>query len=77
MEENGEVSRLLAAMAAGDRSAFDELFPLVNDEFREIAHRHLRGERTGQTLAVAARAMRRVKRDWGVCRACLHRELSQ
>jgi len=26
MEENGEVSRLLAATAAGDRSAFNELF---------------------------------------------------
>ena len=76
MEENGEAS-LLAATSAGDRSAFDELFPLAYDEFREIAHRHLRGEPTGQTLAVAARAMRRVKRDWGVARGWLHRELSR
>ena len=50
MDEKGEVTRLLAAMGAGDRSAFDGLFPLVYDELRDIAHRHLRGERTGQTL---------------------------
>lgn len=51
MDEKGDVTRLLAAMTAGDRAAFDELFPLVYDELRVIAHRHLRGERTGQTLA--------------------------
>ena len=51
MDENGEVSRLLAAMTAGDRNAFHDLLPLVYNELREIAHRHLRGERTGQTLA--------------------------
>jgi RNA polymerase sigma-70 factor, ECF subfamily len=50
MDEKGEVTRLLAAMAAGDRSAFDGLFPMVYDELRDIAHRHLRGERAGQTL---------------------------
>jgi RNA polymerase sigma factor (TIGR02999 family) len=50
MDEKGEVTRLLAAMAAGERTAFHELLPLVYDELREIAHRHLRGERTGQTL---------------------------
>jgi RNA polymerase sigma factor (TIGR02999 family) len=51
MNENGEVTRLLAAMTAGDRTAFHALFPLVYDELRGIAHRHLRGERAGQTLA--------------------------
>jgi DNA-directed RNA polymerase specialized sigma24 family protein len=51
MDENGEVTRLVASMTAGDRGAFDERFPLVYDELRDIAHRHLRGEREGQTLA--------------------------
>lgn len=51
MDDKGEVTRLLSAMAAGDRAAFDELLPLLYDELRDIAHRHLRGERTGQTLA--------------------------
>jgi RNA polymerase sigma factor (TIGR02999 family) len=51
MAENGEVTRLLAAMTAGDRTAFHDLLPLVYDELRDIAHRHLRGERAGQTLA--------------------------
>ena len=50
MDENGEVTRLLAAMTAGDRTAFHELLPMVYDELRDIAHRHLRGERAGQTL---------------------------
>jgi RNA polymerase sigma factor (TIGR02999 family) len=51
MDDKGEVTRLLSAMAGGDRAAFDGLFPLVYDQLRDIAHRHLRGERTGQTLA--------------------------
>lgn len=51
MDDQGEVTRLLAAMAAGDRAAFDELVPLVYDELRDIAHRQLRGERVGRTLA--------------------------
>ena len=51
MNDTGEVTRLLSAMAVGDRSAFDRLLPLVYDELRAIAHRQIRGERTGQTLA--------------------------
>jgi RNA polymerase sigma factor (TIGR02999 family) len=51
MEEKGEVTRLLAATAKGDRAAYDELLPLVYDELCGIAHRHLRGERPGHTLA--------------------------
>jgi RNA polymerase sigma factor (TIGR02999 family) len=45
------VTRLLAAIAGGDRAAWDELFPLVYDRLRVIAHRQLREERTGHTLA--------------------------
>jgi hypothetical protein len=36
------VTRLLQAYAAGDAGAFDQLFPLVYDELRRIARRHLR-----------------------------------
>jgi RNA polymerase sigma factor (TIGR02999 family) len=51
MDEKGEVTRLLAATAKGDRAAYDELLPLVYEELRGIAQRHLRLERPGHTLA--------------------------
>jgi len=45
-----EVTRLLDALRGGDRSALDALFPLVYDELRRLARRHLARERTGHTL---------------------------
>jgi RNA polymerase sigma factor (TIGR02999 family) len=51
MGEKEAVTRLLAAMGQGDRAAFDELFPLIYEELRGIAHRQLRGERADHTLA--------------------------
>ena len=50
MAEPGEVTRLLAAYAEGDREAFDQLVPLVYDELRRIARRHLHRGNRGQTL---------------------------
>lgn len=38
----GEITRLLQAHEAGDPSAFDRLVPLVYDELRVLARRHLR-----------------------------------
>lgn len=40
--EAGEVTQLLRAYAAGDRSAFDRMVPLVYDELRRLARWHLR-----------------------------------
>ena len=51
MDEKGEVTRLLAAISGGERGAWEELFPLVYERLRAIAHRQLRGEREGHTLA--------------------------
>jgi len=48
--EPGEVTQLLRAYGAGDRSAFDRLVPLVYEELRRIARRHLRRTNRGQTL---------------------------
>jgi len=48
--EQTEVSRLLAAMRAGDAQAGDRLFPLVYDELRRAAGRLMGGERDGHTL---------------------------
>jgi RNA polymerase sigma-70 factor, ECF subfamily len=51
VDEKEDVTRLLAAIAGGDRAAWDELFPLVYERLRGIARRQLRGEREGHTLA--------------------------
>ena len=49
-----EVTALLLELRDGDQTMVDALFPLVYDELREIAHRHLRHESPGQTLSTTA-----------------------
>jgi len=44
------VTELLLELRRGQTGAMDRLFPLVYEELRRIAHRALRGERTGHTL---------------------------
>jgi RNA polymerase sigma factor (TIGR02999 family) len=48
-----DVTGLLLAWRQGSQSAFDELIPIVYDELRRLAHRHLRGERRAHTLQTA------------------------
>jgi len=48
------VSRLVVALAAGDRQALDSLFPLVYEEIRAIAHRQRRRWRGQHTLNTTA-----------------------
>lgn len=45
---------LLVAWGQGDRAAFDALLPLVNDELRRLAQRHMARERPGHTLQATA-----------------------
>lgn len=54
IESKGEVTRLLLAWRAGDRTAYEELIPLVYAELHRVAERHLRRERTGHTLQPTA-----------------------
>src|SRR5206468_702408 len=49
-----DVSRLLDAAAAGDRRAAADLLPLVYDELRRLAARHLAHEAPGHTLDATA-----------------------
>jgi RNA polymerase sigma factor (TIGR02999 family) len=51
MEPSDRVSELLVAARNGNLAVFDELFPLVYDVLRRIAHRRLGSERSGHTLA--------------------------
>lgn len=50
----GEITLLLDSWAAGDRSAFERLFPLLYPQLKRIADRQLRGERPGHTLQPTA-----------------------
>jgi RNA polymerase sigma factor (TIGR02999 family) len=50
MAQADEITLLLKAYEAGDKAAFDRLVPLVYDELRRIAHRHLRRGPRGATL---------------------------
>lgn len=46
----GPVTQLLRQWSDGDGQAFERLIPLVYDDLRHLARRHLRGERSGHTL---------------------------
>jgi RNA polymerase sigma factor (TIGR02999 family) len=48
------ISELLNACSGGDREAWNRLVPLVYDELRGQAHRHLRRERQNHTLRTTA-----------------------
>ncbi len=56
MESDSEtnVSELLNVWGTGDQAALEKLMPLVYDELRRIAHRHLGRERAGHTLQTSA-----------------------
>jgi len=49
-----QVSELLADWNAGDREALDRLVPLIYDELKKQARRHLRRERANHTLETSA-----------------------
>jgi hypothetical protein len=49
-----EVINLLALWSQGDDAALAELTPLVYDELRRIAHRHMGGQRPDHTLETTA-----------------------
>jgi RNA polymerase sigma factor (TIGR02999 family) len=44
------IARLLAEVRGGDEAAADELMPVVYDELRRLARRHLAGQPPGHTL---------------------------
>ncbi|MFZ0292590.1 MAG: sigma-70 family RNA polymerase sigma factor [Candidatus Sulfotelmatobacter sp.] len=49
-----EVTKLLQRWRDGNREALDALVPLVYEELRRLAHRHLRNERQDHTLQSTA-----------------------
>ena len=49
-----DVTDLLVEWCKGDQEALNQLMPLVYDELRRVASRHLRHERPGHTLQTTA-----------------------
>ena len=49
-----DVTDLLVDLGRGDQDALNKLMPLVYDELRKLAGRHLRHERPGHTLQTTA-----------------------
>ena len=53
-EPSATILSLLARLREGERSAFDELVPILYDELREIAHRHRFSWRDNETVGTTA-----------------------
>ena len=49
-----QITQLLLAWGGGNQAALEELMPLVYDELRKVAARHLRRQRPGHTLQTTA-----------------------
>jgi len=49
-----DATDLLLAWGRGEDAAFDRLLPLVHEELRRVARRHMRHERAGHTLQATA-----------------------
>jgi len=54
MDQRGEVTRLLAELGRDGAAAVDRLVPILYDELRQIARRHMRAERADHTLDTTA-----------------------
>jgi RNA polymerase sigma factor (TIGR02999 family) len=48
------ITELLTKWSDGNKAALDELFPLVEEELRRLAHRRMSRERPGHTLQTSA-----------------------
>jgi RNA polymerase sigma factor (TIGR02999 family) len=49
-----QITRLLIDWRNGDQAALEQLIPLVHDELRRVARRHMAHERAGHTLQATA-----------------------
>jgi RNA polymerase sigma factor (TIGR02999 family) len=54
MDQDADITTQLAAWRDGEPAAREQLFPLVYDELRRIAHRQMTRERVGHTLDTTA-----------------------
>ena len=52
--DSAAITRLLVDWRGGDQAALEQLMPLVHDELRRLARRHMAHERVGHTLQATA-----------------------
>jgi len=71
VDVNADITGMLKTWSQGDASALDQLTPLVYNELRSLARRHLAYEQPGQTLQPTAlvnevflRLLRTASVDW-------------
>lgn len=66
--DQNDVTQLLGQWGSGDGAALDELMPLVYNELRSMAHRHMaqeRGDHTLQATALVNEAYLKLKQQRG------------
>jgi RNA polymerase sigma factor (TIGR02999 family) len=51
---SAQITKLLIDWRGGDHAAFEQLVPLVHEELRRVARRHMAHERVGHTLQATA-----------------------
>ena len=54
IDGSADITRLLIDWRGGDQAALERLMPLVHDELRRLARRHVAHERVGHTLQATA-----------------------
>ena len=54
MDKSVAITELLLAWNNGDEQALERLVPVVHDELRRLAHRYMKGERSGHPLQTTA-----------------------
>lgn len=54
MPQSSDITQMLIRWREGEEEALTELLPLLYDQLKEMAHRHLHGERSGHTLNTTA-----------------------
>jgi hypothetical protein len=55
LDRSADVTTLLKRLAGGDQDAVAQLIPLIYNELRHLAVRHLRHQRAGHTLEATGR----------------------
>ena len=49
--EKSEVTQLLVRIKSGENKAYEELYPLIYEELRQLAYRHMKNQRADHTLS--------------------------
>src|SRR4051812_25890569 len=54
LSESHQITELLRAWSAGEHAALDQIFPILQEELRQVAQRYMQRERNDHTLQPSA-----------------------